>query len=67
MDRAADARRVAIASAIGTTIEWYDFFIYGTAAAVVLRPRFCSLRFAPIIPAGSGLCVGVVGCWFSGR
>src|SRR2546425_12321096 len=23
----ADARRVAIASAIGTTIEWYDFFI----------------------------------------
>src|SRR5206468_2742520 len=23
----ADARRVAVASAIGTTIEWYDFFI----------------------------------------
>jgi metabolite-proton symporter len=32
--------RVAIASAIGTTIEWYDFFIYGTAAAVVFGPQF---------------------------
>jgi metabolite-proton symporter len=39
-DRAVDARRVALASAIGTTIEWYDFFIYGTAAAVVLAPQF---------------------------
>ena len=35
-----DPRRVAIASAIGTTIEWYDFFIYGTAAAVVFAPQF---------------------------
>src|ERR671910_331622 len=34
------ARRVALASAIGTTIEWYDFFIYGTAAATVFGPRF---------------------------
>jgi MFS family permease len=31
---------VAVASAIGTTIEWYDFFIYGTAAAVVFGPQF---------------------------
>ncbi len=35
-----DARRVAVASAVGTTIEWYDFFIYGTAAATVFGPRF---------------------------
>ena len=35
-----DPRRVALASAIGTTIEWYDFFIYGTAAAVVFGPQF---------------------------
>src|SRR5690349_11098942 len=35
-----DPRRVAVASAIGTTIEWYDFFIYGTAAAVVFAPQF---------------------------
>jgi len=37
---AADPRRVALASAVGTTIEWYDFFIYGTAAAVVFGPQF---------------------------
>jgi metabolite-proton symporter len=36
----ADARRVALAGAIGTTIEWYDFFIYGTAAAIVFAPQF---------------------------
>jgi metabolite-proton symporter len=35
-----DAHRVALASAIGTTIEWYDFFIYGTAAATVFAPQF---------------------------
>ena len=27
-------RQVALASFIGTTIEWYDFFLYGTAAAL---------------------------------
>ena len=37
---AAEARRVALAGGIGTTIEWYDFFIYGTAAAVVFAPQF---------------------------
>jgi metabolite-proton symporter len=35
-----EARRVAIASAVGTAIEWYDFFIYGTAAALVFGPQF---------------------------
>lgn len=33
-------RRVAISSLIGTTIEWYDFFIYGTAAALIFAPQF---------------------------
>jgi len=28
-------RRAVVASTIGTTIEWYDFFIYGTAAGLV--------------------------------
>ncbi len=31
-------RRAVIASTVGTTIEWYDFFLYGTAAALVF-PR----------------------------
>jgi metabolite-proton symporter len=33
-------RRVALASMIGTTIEWYDFFIFGTASALVFGRLF---------------------------
>ena len=33
-------RRVIVASFIGTTIEWYDFFLYGTAAALVFNRLF---------------------------
>ena len=32
--------RIAIASLIGTAVEWYDYFIYGTAAAIVFGPLF---------------------------
>ena len=32
--------RVVLASAFGTIIEWYDFFIYGTAAALVFGKTF---------------------------
>ena len=35
-----DLRRVIVASLIGTTIEWYDFFLYGTAAALVFNKLF---------------------------
>ncbi|MGW5639620.1 MFS transporter [Streptomyces sp. NPDC003832] len=33
-------RRIATASFIGTTIEFYDYYIYGTAAALVLNDQF---------------------------
>src|SRR5436189_2474380 len=33
-------RLVAVASLIGTTIEWYDFFLYGTTAALVFNRLF---------------------------
>ncbi len=33
-------RRVVLASFVGTTIEWYDFFLYGTAAAVIFPQVF---------------------------
>ncbi len=32
--------RVMLASLIGTSIEWYDFFAYGTAAAIVFGGLF---------------------------
>ncbi len=33
-------RRVAVSVLVGTTIEWYDFILYGSAAALVLGPLF---------------------------
>jgi MFS transporter, MHS family, shikimate and dehydroshikimate transport protein len=39
--------KVAIASFIGTTIEWYDFYLYGTAAALVFPVLFFP-NFDPI-------------------
>lgn len=32
--------RVAVAGLIGTTIEWYDFFIYALAATLVFADQF---------------------------
>ena len=39
-----EGRRVAIATMVGTTIEWYDFFIYANTAALV----FAQLFFEPL-------------------
>ncbi|MEQ0564130.1 MFS transporter [Amycolatopsis sp. NEAU-NG30] len=44
-------RRVAVASAVGTTIEWYDYFIYSTATALV----FGKLFFTSLSPASGTL------------
>ena len=38
-----DRRRVVFATVVGTTVEWYDFFIYATAVGLV----FGQLFFAP--------------------
>jgi MFS family permease len=40
----ADRRRVVFATVVGTTVEWYDFFIYAFAAATV----FATLFFEPM-------------------
>ena len=41
-------RRVVMASLIGTTIEWYDFFLYGSAAALVFNRLFFP-EFDPLV------------------
>ena len=33
-------RRAVVASVVGTTIEWYDFFLYGTTAALIFPGVF---------------------------
>ncbi len=40
VEHRAQLRRALIASTVGTTIEWYDFLLYGTASALVFGPLF---------------------------
>ncbi|MDN6534397.1 MAG: MHS family MFS transporter [Yaniella sp.] len=47
----AEERRVLAGTLVGTTIEWYDFFIYAQAAAFVLAPLF----FEPLAADNAGL------------
>ena len=35
VDHGAQLRKAVVAATIGTTIEWYDFFLYGTAAGLI--------------------------------
>ena len=42
------ARRVLIASLIGSTVEWYEFFIYGTAASLLFNDLFFP-EFDPLV------------------
>jgi hypothetical protein len=39
-ENASSLRRVIFASFLGTTIEWYDFFLYGITAALVFNKLF---------------------------
>ena len=57
-------RRVAIASCIGTTVEWYDFFIYATASALVFNKLFFP-SFDPLI--GSLVALGTYAAGFVAR
>ncbi|XVQ13259.1 MFS transporter [Spirillospora sp. CA-255316] len=38
--RRQQVRKAAVASVVGTSIEWYDFFLYNTAAAIVFKDVF---------------------------
>src|SRR4051795_2049842 len=39
-EQSRQVRKAALASTVGTTIEWYDYFLYGTAAALVFPEVF---------------------------
>ena len=41
-------RKIALASVIGTTVEWYDLFVFGTASALVFNKIFFP-SFDPIV------------------
>ncbi|MBM7172524.1 MHS family MFS transporter [Streptomyces sp. G44] len=56
--------RLAAASLAGTAIEFYDFFIYGTAAALVLGPLFFP-TFSPL--AGTLAAFATFGAGFVAR
>ena len=42
-------RRVAMTSLAGTSIEWYDFFLYGTAGAVIFPKAFFPQDLPPMV------------------
>ncbi|MFS4093529.1 MFS transporter [Streptomyces sp. AF1A] len=56
--------RLAAASLAGTAIEFYDFFVYGTAAALVLGPLFFP-TFSPV--AGTLAAFATFGVGFVAR
>ncbi|MEU9334820.1 MFS transporter [Streptomyces sp. NPDC048290] len=56
--------RLAMASLAGTAIEFYDFFVYGTAAALVLGPLFFP-TFSPL--AGTLAAFGTFAVGFVAR
>jgi MFS transporter, MHS family, shikimate and dehydroshikimate transport protein len=61
-------RKVAFASLVGTTIEWYDFFIFGTAAALIFNEIFFP-SFDPVtgtLAAFGSFAVGFIARPFGG-
>jgi len=53
-------RKVAMASAIGCTIEWYDFFLYNTFAALVFNKLFFP-SFDPLVGTMLAYATALVG------
>jgi MHS family shikimate/dehydroshikimate transporter-like MFS transporter len=64
MQETQSIKKVAAASFIGTTIEWYDFFLYGTAAALVFGELFFP-ESEPLI--GTLLALGTYAVGFAAR
>ena len=64
-------RKVALSALAGTSIEWYDFFLYGAAAALIFPSAFFGYRHAcyqgllgAFMTGGEGVAFCVVHLWF---
>lgn len=71
MARSKDASllKVAMTAGAGATIEWYDFFVYGTAAALVFPKIFFAASLSPLVAqlaAFSTFAVGFIARPFGG-
>ena len=68
----AEERRVIFASSLGTVFEWYDFYLYGSLAAVISKQFFSGLDagsafiFA-LLAFAAGFIVRPFGAIFFGR
>ena len=56
-------RKIVAASVAGNALEWYDFFLYGTAAALVFGQLFFPVGTDPLtgtLAAFAGFAVGFI-------
>src|SRR5436190_4919213 len=68
----AEVRRVIFASSLGTVFEWYDFYLYGSLAAIISKQFFSGVNptaafiFA-LLAFAAGFAVRPFGAIFFGR
>ncbi len=48
-DQPMSMRKIALASTVGSTIEWYDFFLYGTVSGLVFNKIFFPPNADPLV------------------
>lgn len=56
-------KRIVVASVLGNALEWYDFFLYGTAAALIFGPLFFAAGTDPVLAtlgAFAGFAIGFI-------
>jgi MFS family permease len=49
----AEARKVALGAFVGTALEWYDFFLFGTAASLVFNRLYFASNDPVVATAGA--------------
>ena len=68
----AEERKVIFASSLGTVFEWYDFYIYGTLAAILAKQFFSGVAptaafIFTLLAFAAGFAVRPFGALFFGR